>query len=370
MEKNYYEILELPLEPLLRDTRAIPSHIDQQIMKWNRHITGPKATLYKRYRELAPTMREALTNPATLRQQGNKALENEQTAICRFATRIAGAGGSISAAVFGNIVHKHPKLSEESILKLIVNTGIRIEEAGTVSDLTSAPPAPPAGMKLPMAQLLDKLLDNLPILEKSSVYELLGCREHDSLERISQAISSFRNSIVTRQGAAKDAANQLGMILPQLFADDASRKGFNYEIHRHIARKKLLEEIKILLSVDPPVLHRETYENFVEELKKEGLNHDEAVWFVYDECCVKRKAPFPLPLPSGTPKLPPPGRGKKAPPTPQPTPRPEAPRETHPRQPSSDHAPVESEVNSFVAILWLLFPLLMGFILTLIMALW
>ncbi len=298
MEQNYYEILELPLNPLIRNPEEALSLIDERVRMWNRHITGPKGTLYKYYRELAPEMRRVLGEHKQLHQQGRDAFKRTQEQILHFIRWAAGSHRCLSDAQFAAIVQRYPLMGECNIRELARRACVRIGRIPelNISPSPQPPPQPdPSEFPLPSMQKLKELQLNLRVLGKKSPYELLACSNETPLPELQAQLAFFKDRVrrLPAGKSNKDASNRASMLMSDFFARNETRCGFDEAWQLHTASQQVLADIELLLTDIPPRITRDQYDGLIADLVHQGIARSKASWFIYNECCIRRKAPLP-----------------------------------------------------------------------------
>lgn len=295
---NYYQILELPLEPLERRTAAALAQIDLKEKEWNKKINalGNKGIIYKSYRAQTADMRKAFAQPGTLAAQGDEALKRACEAKKQYLAKAANGTREVPQAMFLAICRKSPALSEQCVGKLARGMGLTISSAGGNNIPVPTKPTPPPGLALPNAAQLSDLECCLPVLKAKTLYEALGCTPASSLSVIQQKLQE--RMVLCRRMTDKTkpeatAWNTVCTVAKPLFADEAHKKGFDYAWADYLVRRKLSEDIDIQV-VDKTVSY-DHYRSLVKSAREMGMSEEEAEWFVYDECCNRRKAPMPAP---------------------------------------------------------------------------
>lgn len=301
MEKNFYEILELPLEPPLKDVAKVQAAIDAKAKEWNKMITtlGNKGVIFKSYKDKIPLMKEQLGNAATLSSQADEAVSRALKSVGEAISLVAGRKGQITESQLGVICAKHAGLKRSTIEAKLAGMGIKLTKDGAPASSAAIPqkPDPPTGVKLPRPVQLKDLGVNLPVLGAASIYEVLDCTPTTSIQSLKGIIDKYkvRTKKMPKGSAASDAHNTIATIAPAVFADEASKKGFDFAWANELATSKVLPKIDLLVTGTPPSISRDSYLKLINELRELGMRKEDAEWYVYDECCNRRKAPFPAP---------------------------------------------------------------------------
>lgn len=301
MDKNFYEILELPLDPPVKDVAKVQAAIDAKAKEWNKMITtlGNKGVIFKSYKDKVPLMKEQLSNAATLSAQADEAVSRALKSVSAAFSLVSGGKGQITESQLSVICAKHPGLKRSTIESKANGMGIRLVKDAAPSPSANLPqkPEPPAGIKLPRPVQLKDLTVNLPVLGASSIYEVLGCTPTTSIPTLMGIIDKYkiRTKKMPKGSAVSDAHNTIATIAPAVFADEAAKKGFDYAWANELATSQVAPKIDLLVSGSPPAISRDSYLKLINELRELGMRKEEAEWYVYDECCNRRKAPFPAP---------------------------------------------------------------------------
>lgn len=304
-ERNYYEILELPLEPLERQTAKALAQIDLKEKEWNKKINalGNKGIIFKSYRAQTADMRQAFSQPATLAAQGDEALKRACEAKKQHLAKAANGKREVQQAIFIAICRKAPALSEQRVSQLAREMGLNVSASGGGGSNLPVPkkPAPPPGLALPNTAQLSDLDCCLPVLKVKTLYEALGCTPASSLNAIQQKLQACMDRCRRMTDKTKPEAsawNTICTVAKPFFADEAHKKGFDYAWSDYLVRQKLTSDMVEYLVVDKTVSY-DHYRSLVKSAREMGMSEEEAEWFVYDECCNRRKAPMPAP-PEGT----------------------------------------------------------------------
>lgn len=301
MEKNFYEILELPLDPPLKDVAKVQAAIDAKAKEWNKMITtlGNKGVIFKSYKDKVPLMKEQLGNAATLSAQADEAVNKALKSVSSAISLVSGGKGQITESQLSVICAKHPGLKRSTIEAKASGMGVRLVKDAAPSPSATLPqkPEPPTGIKMPRPVQLKDLTVNLPVLGAGSIYEVLGCTPTTSIQTLKGIIDKYkiRTKKMPKGTAVADAHNTISTIAPAVFADEASKKGFDYAWANELATSKVVPKIDLLVSGSPPTISRESYLKLINELRELGMRKEDAEWYVYDECCNRRKAAFPAP---------------------------------------------------------------------------
>jgi len=301
MEKNFYEILELPLDPPVKDVAKVQAAIDAKAKEWNKMITtlGNKGVIFKSYKDKLPQMKEQLGNVATLSAQADEAVNRALKSVSDAISLVSEGKGQITESQLSVICAKHPGFKRSTIESKAAGIGIRLvkDAAPSPSDKIPQKPAPPEGMKMPRPVQLKDLNVNLPVLGAKSIYEVLGCTPSTSIQTLKGIIDKYkmRTRKMPKGSAVSDAHNTIATIAPAVFADEAAKKGFDFAWANELATSEILPKIDLLVSGTPASISRDRYERLIRELRELGMREEFAEWFVYDECCNRRKAAFPAP---------------------------------------------------------------------------
>ena len=297
-DKNYYEILELPLEPLVTSTADALAAISAKSKEWNKKINalGNKGIIFKRYRDLCPKMKEALGNAEVLKEQGKEALLRARRKKKEELSTAAGGKPEISKAQYDNVCRRAPVLSNAVMQGIVKEMGLAIVAgpAGPRSIPVPTKPAPPQGLKLPVQSKLNDLFAVLPALGKKSVYEVLGCTPATALRDIQECATKCAERVARmpdKSGSEASALSVVSKVASQLFADEASKKGYDYEWAKYLVEKEITGKIEVILVGQH--IDYEPYMALIEDARKLGMSEAEAEWYVYYECCERRKAPLP-----------------------------------------------------------------------------
>ncbi len=293
---NYYDIAHLPLDPLVREPAVALRHLEAHLRIWNTQASGPKGVLYRHYREMAPEMRAAFSSACTLSRLGESAWQREQHCVLEHLRMLAGTRGIITHAELERLSELHPRLRRITMTGLVIKQGFRIRCDEDTHPPLPSKPALPAGVRLPTTRQLEEIVLNLSVLGKKTLYELVCCHPETPLDSLNAAVIVFKEkSCYLPKGTARaDACNTLSIIMSSVFADEASRRGFNHAMRIHLAQVNITPLINLLVAGGPPAISQTHYRCLIQQLTQLGLTREEAEWMVFDECCNKRKAAFPV----------------------------------------------------------------------------
>ncbi len=295
--QNYYELLELPLDPLVTDPAKVMVVIDAKKREWDKQKTGPKALYFKMLTEKVVDMKETLKDSDTLRKQGMDAQEKAKASIRRALNLMDQGKKSIAESDFKKLCVNHPALRQETIKAWTTAAGFKIVAGGGGGGGTRpTQPKQPAGLKLPSVQQLGDLDATLNVLDVASIYDVIGCTPTSSQAALNENIKKFKAKVrkMPKNSVKADAYNKLSPLASTFFADEAAKKGFDYGWANYLATKTIETDIKYAITGNPPSITKDKYLNLIKKLREKGMGEAEAAWFVYDECCNKAHAPYPL----------------------------------------------------------------------------
>ena len=169
---NYYLLLDLSLDPPVRDKARIEAAIQKKLTEWNQGVNNPtKGLLYKSLASKVPEIKQALlTDDATRDAIIAEALKTVKENVAALLDAIAKAG-SVTEAQVKEVCKKTPQLSEKTIRKMI-KVPI-VEKTEPVFKVPPKPADPP--IKPTDNMTMDKFEKNLTVLGKKDIYDFLGC---------------------------------------------------------------------------------------------------------------------------------------------------------------------------------------------------
>lgn len=308
-ESNYYQILELPLDPPVLSPGEVKAHIDKKRLEWDKKINsmGQRGVIYRKYKDLLPDISAKLADPKELKRQWEEAKDRTLRSFMQKLGFLAVGTGRITQSQLKALCERFPQLPEKVLRNYVSESNISVtaDETGPGVFLPSKP-EPPTGMELPTRAEMESLDINLEAYGAKSVYDVLKCTPTATLEALGAAARQFKQKARKMpKGTAKaDASNVISMLASnRFFKSEAARKGFDYAWSNYLASKVINEDLEFFVVGDPPTISRKNYLLLIERLRGAGMSAREAEWYVYDECCIRRQAPYPAPPSNEAPQI-------------------------------------------------------------------
>ncbi len=335
MQPNYYDLVELPLDPLVEEPRRALEALEKKARVWgNSRSAGGNAVRYALYHAELPAMRQELGSAEGLRRQGQQARQRRLDELLHTVRLIAGARQEISPAELdallesGNAtVPAHRRLQRRTLEQALGN--IRLSTSATEGSSASIPqkPQPPPGCaKLDAGQLREarQLLTTLQeiglLAAEDSFYALLGCEADapdallrqrvDEFDR-KQRVDCFTARDIPHSTPMKNAHTALKRLMRAFFSTPQTRHGYDRAMLEEKAERRLMPELRTLAG--QPSISRELFDHYVAELmalrpsstpRGRSYSQQEATWLVYEEFCIKHNHPYPQPIASQTQSAP------------------------------------------------------------------
>lgn len=297
-KRNYFEILNLSLDPLETNVDNALARLKQCTAEWS---SAPQDdVLRKTWMEAVPEMEKALSNPQSLQKQTEEALKNEQKRVRNFLQNAA-VDGQISRAIFRNICN-NVQLEIDSVSSLADEQGIVISSQAVDKSCKalSVPPQPANGHPVYLISAsrdIQKLKCCLEAAGKASIYEYLNCKNSLSPEQLLK-INSDKSREPNKGGSANNPVNtikvEITTIGAKYFKNEESKKRYDYAWRGQEICERVFAAFPNYVEGSPGTISPIYYTRLYDTLCAEGLDSTDAQWLVYRRCCQgKDKVPFP-----------------------------------------------------------------------------
>lgn len=297
-KRNYFEILNLSLDPLETNVDNALARLKQCTAEWS---SAPQDdVLRKTWMEAVPEMEKALSNPQSLQKQAEEALKNEQKRVRNFLQNAA-VDGQISRAIFRNICN-NVQLEIDSVSSLADEQGIVISSQAVDKSCKalSVPPQPANGHPVYLISAsrdIQKLKCCLEAAGKASIYEYLNCKNSLSPEQLLK-INSDKSREPNKGGSANNPVNtikvEITTIGAKYFKNEESKKRYDYAWRGQEICERVFAAFPNYVEGSPGTISPIYYTRLYDTLCAEGLDSTDAQWLVYRRCCQgKDKVPFP-----------------------------------------------------------------------------
>ena len=287
---NYYLVLDLSLDPPVKDKARLEAAIQKKLTEWNQGVNNPtKGLLFKSLAAKVPDIKKALlSDDATRDAIIADALKIVKGNIATLLEAIAKAG-SVTEAQVKEVCKKAPQFSEKTIRKMI-KVPI-VEKTGPVFKVPKKPADPP--IKPTDNMQMDKFEKNLTVLGKKNIYDFLGCSRTSTPTAIcGLADAELENARKAPNKTAEVSAKQeLAGLITSYFKKPDAKDAYDLALKTYIGQKKLVEIFAIRCvskSID-----WKSYQGSIADCRAIGMSQEEAEYFVYDFYCNKRKCPPP-----------------------------------------------------------------------------
>lgn len=300
-DTNYYLILDLPLDPPVKDKARLEEAIKKKEAEWNQNVNHPrKGLLCKSYVAKVPEIKKALlSDDATRDAIIAEALKLAKGNIATLLEAIAKTG-SVTEAQVKEICKNETRFSEKTIRKMI-KVPI-VENAGPVFKEPRKPADPP--IKPMDKSIMDKFEKNLEVLGKKNVYDFLGCsRTSTSTVICGLADEELKKALKAGKKTAEVSARQeLAGLITTNFKKKDAKEAYDLALKKYIAEAELVKIFVIRCSAKS--IDWKSYQASISDCRTiGGMSQEEAEYFVYDFYCKKRKCPPPS-VPDGEKKQP------------------------------------------------------------------
>ena len=287
---NYYLVLDLSLDPPVKDKARLEAAIQKKLTEWNQGVNNPtKGLLFKSLAAKVPDIKKALlSDDATRDAIIADALKIVKGNIATLLEAIAKAG-FVTEAQVKEVCKKAPQFSEKTIRKMI-KVPI-VEKTGPVFKVPKKPADPP--IKPTDNMQMDKFEKNLTVLGKKNIYDFLGCSRTSTPTAIcGLADAELENARKAPNKTAEVSARQeLAGLITSYFKKTDAKEAYDLALKTYIGQKKLVEIFAIRCvskSID-----WKSYQDSIADCRAIGMSQEEAEYFVYDFYCNKRKCPPP-----------------------------------------------------------------------------
>ncbi len=325
MQPNFYDLAELPLDPLVENPQLALEALEKKARVWgNSRSAGGNAVRYALYHAELPTMRQELGSTEGLRRLGQQALARRLEEILSTVRLIAGSRQEISATELDALLESanaavptHRRLQRATVEKALGS--IRLRSGASATQALPQKPQPPAdcarldaGQLREARQLLTTLQEIGLLAAEDSFYTLLDC-EADAADELlrqrvdefdrKQRVDAFTTRNIPHSTPMKNAHTALKRLMRVFFATPQSRHAYDRAMLAEKAERRLLPELRTLAG--QPSVSRELFDHYVGELmalrpsaapRGRSYSQQEAEWMVYEEFCVRHNHPYPQPV--------------------------------------------------------------------------
>ncbi len=301
-KKNYYEILDLSLEPFEINCAKVVAklHARAEAEKWASTPQDGDIIL----RELSETFEKvvaALSDPATLRKLAQEAYKNECDRV-KYRLKHAAVKGCVAENIFRNICN-NCKLKAETVQGLAAECHIRITTLGQPYPTSALEPCnakvPPKGgvMGIVISRDMIRLHSLLVVAEKKSIYDYWGCSENvsfDELSKIRAKENTQVRNLPDKQKLAVIIKAGIAAIGDKFFANEEKRNKSDEAWKIYLASETILDCLPDYIEGGKPsTISAEYYTKLLNSLCEAGLSRENAEWLLYKKCCADSNVRFP-----------------------------------------------------------------------------
>lgn len=296
--RNYFEILNLSIDPLECNVNQALARLKQCIDEWK---SAPQDdVLRKTWLESAPDMEKALSDPQQLVQMANKALEKEKKRIRNFL-KSAAIDNQIPQSIFRNICN-NSELGMDSISHLADEEGLVISRQPITKTCPQlkVPEKPEKSHPVHLISAsrdIQKLKTCLEAAGKKSIYDYLNCSSKLSCEQLLK-INSDKSNEPNKGGSANNPVNtikvEITTVGAKYFKNEDSKRRYDYAWRGQEICNRVLSAFPNYVEGSPGTIAPIYYYKLYEALLAEAMEPADAQWLVYRRCCQgKDKVPFP-----------------------------------------------------------------------------
>lgn len=301
-KKNYYEILDLSLEPFEINCAKVVAKLKAraEAEKWSSTPQDGDILL----RELSETFEKvvaALSDPATLRKLAQEAYKNECERV-KYRLKHAAIKGCVAENIFRNICN-NCKLKAETVQGLAAECNIRITTLGQPYPVSVLEPSnakvPPKGgvMGIVISRDMMRLHKLLVVAEKKSIYDYWGCSENvsfDELSKIRTKENTQVRNLPDKQKLEVIIKAGIAAIADKFFANEEKRHKSDEAWKIYLTSKTILDCLPGYIEGGAPsTISAEYYTKLLDSLCEAGLSRENAEWLLYKKCCADCNVRFP-----------------------------------------------------------------------------
>lgn len=298
MKKNYFEILNLSVDPLEESVDVALSRLKQCAIEWK---GAPQDDVLKKtWYEAVPEMEKALSSPAILSSLAKDALKGEKKRVIYFL-KAAAIGNEIPQTIFRNICN-NVELGADTISQLAAEEGLVISKQSTdkPTQAMQVPEKPDANhpVHLVTSREIQELQLCLEVSGKKSIYEYLNSSSHLSSGQLLKCNTEKSNE-PNKGGSPNNPVNTIKKKITDIgakyFKNEDSKKRYDYAWRAKEIADRVLSAFPNYVEGSPGSITPFYYRKLYEALLSEGLDSSDAQWLVYRRCCQgsKDKVRFP-----------------------------------------------------------------------------
>ncbi len=286
---NYYLVLDLSLDPPVKDKAMLEAAIQKKLTEWKQGVNNPtKGLLFKSLAAKVPEIKNALLSDDATREaiifDALRIAKGHAMALIDAITN----SGSITEMQIDAICKKVPWFSERTIRRMITPSVVSFSEF-KIPTMPNCPPIEPMN-----DMLMDRIEKNLTVIGEKDLYGFLGCKcftEQSTMCRIAEEIlNEARKS--PYKTAEVSASQELSALIVTHFKKSGAKQSYDMAL-RTYAAKRNLADIFSLRCLSKKV-DWNSYRLSVRECREMGMTEEEAEYFVYEFYCLKRKCPPPI----------------------------------------------------------------------------
>lgn len=286
---NYYLVLDLSLDPPVKDKARLEAAIQKKLAEWEQGVNHPtKGLLFKSLAAKVSEIKKALLSDDATRDaiifDALRIVKGRALALIDAITN----GGSITEMQIDAICKKVPWFSEETIRRMVTPND-------TVAPAFKIPLNPHHPPIEPMDDMLmDRIEKELTVIGEKDLYDFLGCKhftEQSTMCRIAEEILSEARKSPCKTAEVMASQELAGLIITH-FKKSGAKQSYDMALRTYAAKRDLVDIFSLRCLSNK--VDWNSYQLSVRECREIGMTEDEAEYFVYEFYCLKRKCPPPI----------------------------------------------------------------------------
>ena len=299
---NYFEILELCIDPIENKPDTIAKRITECGQKWNSANEYGDGVIYKAWRDgTLPKMKALLEkNAQDFIKHGEEAQKRAKEKAAQYIG-LAAVNGTIAEDIFENICKK-TQLRESTVSQIAKGMNVTRKKQVTLptcerlstpqvtkeaSEMLTQATTPVPGIG-PFYNLKIALI----VVEQANIYACIKGKISDSYDVCFNLIKEWdKNTQIAPY--KRTAKTNISNIARAYFTSEGSKKFHDEAWFLKTTSEDILSAFPIFLTGKDNKINPFYYHRLYLALREKGVRNDYAQWLVYDCCCTKHKVDFP-----------------------------------------------------------------------------
>lgn len=299
MKKNYFEILDLPLDPPERDVNKALARLAQCVEEWHGASNDDflKKLLYLKRED----MERELSSPSSLLAMGDEARKNEENRVKRFLTNAA-VDGQVPQSVLLNICN-NVRLEADTVTRIAAELGkVVVKDHLKYTGKPMGMPPKQAPREINGSDRarsnIKKLRKFLEAVDCSDIYDYLCCSKGLSVVELQEKNKQKKddapdkNRANTPRNNVNKGITSIGVFY---FKSELSKEQYDNAWKIEDICSRILEELPNYVEGSPGAISPLYYTKLYEQMCAEGLDTESAQWVLYTYVC--RDPAWKLPFP-------------------------------------------------------------------------